>query len=61
MEELLPIFVPQDMQVGIAHVRSAAPRTYTLEVGDVNMQATVDEAGKMIRLEVPSAKVVVER
>jgi hypothetical protein len=60
-EELMPIFVPQDMQVGVAKVRSTAPRTYALEVGDVNLQATVDEAGRMLRLTVPSANVVVER
>jgi len=60
-EELFPIFVPQDMQVGIAKVRSTAARTYALEVGEVNLVATVDDAGKLIRLEVPSAKVVVER
>jgi hypothetical protein len=60
-EQSFPIFVPQDMQVGLAKVRSTATRTYALEVGELNMQATVDEAGRMIRLEVPSAKVVVER
>jgi hypothetical protein len=60
-DESFPIFVPQDMQVGQAKVHKTATRTYALEVGDVNLQATVDEAGKMLRLEVPSAKVVVER
>jgi hypothetical protein len=60
-EELFPIFVPQDMQVGVAKIHSTAPRTFTIEIGDVSAQATVDEAGKMLRLTVPSANVVVER
>jgi hypothetical protein len=60
-EEVFEIFVPQDMRAGLAKVRSTATRTYALEVGEVNLQATVDERGRMIRLEVPSAKVVVER
>jgi len=59
--ELLPIFVPQDMQVGSAKVSAKPGRMYELEVGDVTLQATVDEAGKMLRLAVPKANVVVER
>jgi hypothetical protein len=59
--ELFPIFVPQDMQVGLAKVTARPNRTYELEVGDVTLQATVDEAGKMLRLTVPKANVVVER
>jgi hypothetical protein len=60
-EASFPIFVPQDMQVGSAKVTPKGARTYALEVGDVDLQATVDENGRMLRLEVPSAKVVVER
>jgi len=60
-EELFPIFVPQDMQVGLAKVAARPNRTYELEVGEVTLQATVDEAGKMLRLTVPKANVVVER
>jgi hypothetical protein len=55
------IFVPQDMQVGQARVRSTGNRTYALEVGDVKLDATVDSAGRLTRLAVPAAKVVVER
>lgn len=60
-EESLPIFVPQDMQVGLAKVRAMPNRTYELEVGEVTLQATVDEAGRMLRLSVPKANVTVER
>jgi hypothetical protein len=56
-----PVFVPQDMRVGSATVRSTGPRTYDLEVGDVKLQGTTDADGRLIRLTVPSANVVVER
>jgi hypothetical protein len=55
------VFVPQEMQVGQARVRQTGNRTYALEVGDVKLEATVDSAGKLMRLAVPAAKVVVER
>jgi hypothetical protein len=55
------VFVPQDRSIGSATVRSTGPRTYELEVGDVKMQATTDAEGKLIKLTVPSANVVVER
>src|SRR5262249_42846236 len=55
------VFVPQDMSVGSATVRSTGARTYDLEVGDVKMQATTGPDGALMKLTVPSAKVVVER
>ena len=55
------VFVPQDRSVGNATVRSAGPRTYDLEIGEVHMQAMVDADGTMTKLTVPAAKVVVER
>jgi len=60
-EQSLAIFVPQDMQVGLAKVKSTGKNTYDLEVGAVKLEATVDESGRLLRLAVPSAKVVVER
>jgi len=60
-DQKFPIFVPQDMQAGQARVRSTGTRTYDLEVGDVKLEATVDSAGRLTRLTVPAAKVVVER
>jgi hypothetical protein len=60
-DQTFPIFVPQDMQAGQARVRSTGNRTYALEVGDVKLEATVDTAGRLMRLAVPAAKVVVER
>jgi hypothetical protein len=60
-EQSLAIFVPQDMQVGLAKVKSTGARAYSLEVGAVKLEATVDENGRLLRLAVPAAKVVVER
>ena len=60
-DQTFSVFVPQDMQVGQAHVRSTGNRTYAVEVGDVKLEATVDGEGRLQRLSVPSAKVVVER
>jgi hypothetical protein len=56
-----PVFVPQDRRVGTATVHKSGQRSYDLEVGEVKMQASVDNDGSLIRLVVPSAKVVVER
>src|SRR5688572_507612 len=60
-DESLAIFVPQDMQVGLAKVKSKGKGTYALDVGSVKLEATVDEQGRLLRLAVPAAKVVVER
>jgi hypothetical protein len=60
-EQSLAIFVPQDMQVGLAKVKSTGKTTYALEVGAVKLEATVDEQGRLLRIAVPAAKVVVER
>ena len=57
----VPVFVPQDMSVGSATIKSTGPRTYDLEVGDVKMQATTAPDGSLIKLVVPGANVVVER
>jgi len=60
-EETFPILVPQDMQVGQARIKRTATRMYELEVGDVKIETTVDAAGRLLRLSVPAANVVVER
>jgi hypothetical protein len=60
-DQKISVFVPQEMQAGQARVRSTGNRTYSIEVGDVKLDATVDSVGRLIRLAVPSAKVVVER
>ena len=60
-DQTLAIFVPQDMQVGLAKVKSTGKGTYALDVGSVKLEATVDENGRLIKLAVPAAKVVVER
>src|SRR5688572_1570532 len=60
-DQTFPIFVPQDMRVGQARVRATVSRTYSVEVGDVKLEATVDPAGRLLRLTVPAANVIVER
>jgi hypothetical protein len=60
-EKMFSVFVPQDMRVGSASVRPTGPRSFDLDVGDVKLQATTDADGRLMRLSVPDAKVVIER
>jgi len=57
----LPVFVPQDIQLGIAIVKAKGNNTYELNIGYVRMEATTDKNGKLIKLTAPESKVVVER
>jgi len=57
----LPIVVPQDMRLGEATIKPKGSNTFQLDIGSVKLEATTDAAGKLIRLSVPDAKVVVER
>jgi hypothetical protein len=55
------VFVPQDTRVGSATVRNTGPRNYEVNVGDIRLQATTDAEGRLMKLTVPAANVVVER
>jgi hypothetical protein len=55
------VFVPRDMRDGTATVRRIGPGRYDLDVGEVRLQATTDADGRLTKLVVPSANVVVER
>lgn len=55
------IFVPRDGSIGSATVRATGGRNYDLQIGDVRMQAVTDVEGRLLKLTVPSANVVVER
>jgi len=57
----LPIFVPQDIQIGLAIVKAKGNNVYELNIGYVTMEATTDKNGKLLRLTAPEGKVVVER
>jgi len=57
----LPVFVPQDIQLGIAIVKAKGNNVYELNIGYVRMEATTDKTGKLIKLTSPESKVVVER
>jgi len=60
-DKTLPVFVPQDMRMGSAAIRPKGNGVYELQVGDVQAEAVTDERGRLMRLSVPAAKVVVER
>jgi len=60
-ETMFSVFVPQDMRVGSASIRPTGPRSFDLDVGDIKLQATTDGDGRLMRLTVPDAKVVIER
>ncbi len=57
----VPTFVPQQMTLGTVVVRSVGNQTYELQTSDVKLVATTDLEGRLIRISVPDAKVVVER
>jgi hypothetical protein len=57
----IPALVPQELTVGQITVRSLGNRTYEFDTGNIKVTATTDQDGRMIRLTVPDAKVVVER
>jgi hypothetical protein len=57
----LPIFVPQDMRQGSATIVSKGNLKYELQMGDIRLQATTDANGRLLKLEVPDANVVIER
>lgn len=57
----IPIFVPQDIQLGLAIVNAKGNNVYELNIGYITMEATTDKSGKLIKLTVPGSKVVVER
>jgi len=55
------VFVPQEMKNGTATVRRTGAGMYDVEAGDVRLKATTDADGRLTRLVVPSANVVVQR
>jgi len=56
-----PVFVPQDFRAGTATVKQEKENEFTLEIGDIHMEAVTDKMGKLIRLTAPETKVVIER
>jgi hypothetical protein len=57
----LPVFVPQDIRQGEATIRAKGNRSFELIMGDVRLEATTDATGRLLRLAVPEAGVVIER
>ncbi len=57
----IPTFVPQQLTVGTLTIHPSGNHTFELETNNVKLIATTDSDGRLIRLTVPDAKVVVER
>jgi len=57
----VPTLVPQQRTVGNLTIRPIGNRMYELESPNIRMTATTDQDGRLMRLTVPDAKVVVER
>ena len=55
------LYVPQDKSAGSAVVRSTGNRTFEIQTDNFRAEATTGADGRMLRLSVPDAKVVVER
>jgi hypothetical protein len=55
------VFVPREMRDGSATVRNTGAGKYDLQIGDVRLQATTDSDGRLTKLVVPAANVVVQR
>jgi hypothetical protein len=54
-------FAPQELHLGPMKVQSAGNNIYEIDTGNLKVTATTDKDGRLIRLTVPDAKVVVER
>jgi hypothetical protein len=57
----VPTMVPQQRTLGNVNIRAGANNTYEIETSNLRITATADADGRLIRLVVPDAKVVVER
>lgn len=57
----VPAFAPQELHLGPMEVQSTGNNTYEMDTGNLKVTATTDKDGRLIRLTVPEAKVVVER
>ena len=57
----IPVLVPQQLTLGNMTVERSGDRQYRIETENLVMEATVDTAGRLVRLRVPDAGVVVER
>jgi hypothetical protein len=57
----MAVFVPQQMTLGSLRVEPTGDRQYRIETENLVLDATVDGSGRLIRLAVPEAGVVVER
>ncbi len=57
----VPIFVPQQMTLGVLDVARVDDGTYELRSGNLRLRATTDEEGRLLRLARVDSNIVVER
>ena len=55
------VFIPQTMALGSVSVQASGSGTFNLDAGGVKLEAATDGDGRLMRLVVPDAKVVIER
>jgi hypothetical protein len=53
--------IPQQLEIGALTVTNLGNNTFEIDSGNLKVIATTDKEGRLIRLTVPDAKVVVER
>lgn len=58
---MIPVFVPQQMTIGSVIVKNVGGRVFELDSSNLKLSAATDADGRLVRLTVPEAKVVVER
>ena len=57
----VPVFVPQQMTLGPIRVEPVGDRTYQLRSDNLQLLATTDEEGRLVRLVSEDSRIVVER
>ncbi len=57
----VPVIVPQQMTLGALEVARVGEGTYEMRSENLQLRATTDEEGRLLRLALPDSNVVVER
>lgn len=57
----VPVFVPQQMTLGSVQIKPTGTDTYELRTDNLQLRATTDESGRLLRLTSQDGMIVVER
>jgi hypothetical protein len=60
-KQSFPVVIPQDMVPGTVSVESVGPQQMRVSTPDIEIMLTLDASHRLIRLEVPSSNVLIER